>query len=91
MKTGTVSTKKTAGDFTFMLKKIKMSYLVSGVFFLVIAYLGGRFLFWRQEAFAFLLITYLIVIIGIRLDEMSGRLTEIQAQLTQIQERQMRQ
>ena len=74
-----------------MLKKIKMSYLFSGVFFLVIAYLGGRYLFWRQEAFAFLLVTYLIVIIGIRLDEISSRLKEIQVQLSQLQERQMRQ
>jgi len=74
-----------------MLKKIKMSYLVSGVLFLVIAFLGGRYLSWRMEAYAFLLVTYLIIIIGIRLDEMSGRLIDIQAQLAQLQERQMRQ
>jgi uncharacterized membrane protein len=74
-----------------MLKKIKMSYLVSGVLFLVIAYLGGVYLSWRMEAFAFLLVTYLIIIIGIRLDEMSGRLMDIQEQLAQIEERQMRQ
>jgi uncharacterized membrane protein len=74
-----------------MLKKIKMSYLVSGVLFLVIAYLGGAYLSWRMETFAFLLMTYLIIIIGIRLDEMSGRLMDIQEQLAQIQERQMRQ
>jgi hypothetical protein len=44
-----------------------------------------------METFAFLLMTYLIIIIGIRLDEMSGRLMDIQEQLAQIQERQMRQ
>jgi uncharacterized membrane protein len=74
-----------------MFKKIKMSYLISGVLFLAIAYLGGRYLSWRMEAFAFLLVTYLIIIIGIRLDEMSGRLIDIQEQLTQLQRRQMRQ
>ncbi len=74
-----------------MLKKIKMSYLVSGLCFLAVAYIGKRYLLWRQEAFAFLLMTYLIIIIGIRLDEMSGKLSEIQAQLTQLQQRQTRQ
>jgi uncharacterized membrane protein len=69
-----------------MLKKIKMSYLVSGVLFLAIAYLGGVYLSWRMEAFAFLLMTYLIIVIGIRLDEISGRLMEIQEQLAQIKE-----
>ena len=74
-----------------MFTKIKISYLVSGISFLAIAYIGGRYLLWRQEAFAFLLVTYLIVVIGIRLDEMSGRLNEIQALLTQLQERRTRQ
>lgn len=74
-----------------MFKKIKMSYLVSGVLFIVIAYLGGYYLSWRMEAFAFLLVTYLIIVIGIRLDEMSGRLIDIQDQLAKLQKRQMRQ
>jgi hypothetical protein len=90
MKTGTVSTIKTARNLASMFKKIKMSYLVSGISFLVIAYIGGRYLFWRQEAFAFLLVTYLVVVIGIRLDEISGRLNEIQALLMQLRERQTR-
>jgi len=71
-----------------MFKKIRISYFVSGISFLVIAYIGGRYLLWRQEAFAFLLVTYLIVVIGIRLDEISAKLNEIQALLTQLQERQ---
>lgn len=71
-----------------MLKNLKMSYLVSGVLFLIIACLGGFFLSWPMEAFAFLLVTYLVVIIGIRLDEISGRLIDIQEQLAQLQERQ---
>lgn len=74
-----------------MLKKIKVSYLVSGVLFIVIAYLGGRYLSWRMEAFAFLLMTYLIIIIGIRLDEISSRLIDIQDQLAQIQKHRTRQ
>jgi len=68
-----------------------MSYLVSGILFLVIACFGGIYLSWRMEAFAFLLMTYLIIIIGIRLDEISGRLIDIQEQLTRAQERQTRQ
>ncbi len=74
-----------------MLKKIKVSYLVSGILFLVIAYIGGRYRRWGQEAFAFLLATYLIVIIGIRLDELSNKLSDIQAQLTELKERLTRQ
>ena len=74
-----------------MLEKFKLSYLVSGILFLVLAYIGGRYCHWGREAFAFLLITYLIVIIGIRLDELSCKLTEIQAQLAQLQERRTRQ
>ena len=74
-----------------MLKKIKASYLASGILFLVLAYVGSRYYHWSQEAFAFLLLTYLIVIIGIRLDELLYKLTEIQTQLTQLQERRTRQ
>lgn len=74
-----------------MLKKIKVSYLVSGALFIIIAYLGGHYLSWRMETFAFLLVTYLIIIIGIRLDEISGRLIDIQEQLAQIQKHRMRQ
>lgn len=73
-----------------MLKKLKVSYLVSGILFLILAYVGGRYRYWGQEAFAFLLLIYLIVIIGIRLDELSCKLTEIQNQLTQLQEHQIR-
>jgi membrane protease YdiL (CAAX protease family) len=69
-----------------MLKKLKVSYLASGILFLMLAYVGGRYRNWGQEAFAFLLLIYLVVIIGIKLDELSCRLTEIQAQLTQQQE-----
>ena len=74
-----------------MPKKYKASYLVSGILFLILAYAGGRYLYWGQEVFAFLLLTYLIVVIGIRLDELSVKLTEIQTQLAQLQERQTRQ
>jgi hypothetical protein len=74
-----------------MPKKFKVSYLVSGILFLVLAYIGGHYLYWGQEVFAFLLLTYLIVVIGIRLDELSTKLTEIQAQLAQLQDRRMRQ
>lgn len=74
-----------------MLKKLKASYLASGILFLVLAYVGGRYRHWGQEAFTFLLLTYLIVIIGIKLDELSCKLTAIQAQLTQLQEHRIHQ
>jgi hypothetical protein len=74
-----------------MFTKIKLAYLVSGVSFLAIAFIGGRYLFWRQEAFAFLLVTYLVVIIGIRLDELSAKLNDIQAQLAELLEYHTRQ
>lgn len=74
-----------------MIKKNKASYLISGILFLTIAYIGARYRHWGQEAFAFLLLTYLIVIMGIRLDELFSKLTEIQAQLTQLQEHRTRQ
>lgn len=74
-----------------MLKKLKASYLASGILFLVLAYVGGRYRYWGQEAFAFLLLIYLIVIIGIKLDELSCKLTEVQTQLTQLQEYRIRQ
>jgi membrane protein DedA with SNARE-associated domain len=72
-----------------MFKKNNMSYLISGILFLVIGYLGGRYFSWPLEAFAFLLLTYLIVIIGIRLDEIAGRLADIQYKLSRLQERRM--
>ena len=71
-------------------KKLRMSYLVSGVLFLFIAILGARYFQWGALSFAFLLLTYLIVIIGIRLDEMSERLAEIQALLARQNERDTR-
>lgn len=74
-----------------MLKKIKVSYLVSGILFLVIAYIGGRYRHWGREEFAFLLVTYLIVVIGIRLDELSSKLNDMQALLTELKDRLTRQ
>ena len=73
-----------------MLRKLKESYLISGILFLILAYFGGRYRHWGQAEFAFLLLTYLVVIIGIRLDELSGKLSEIQDQLARLQERLIR-
>ena len=74
-----------------MLQKFKASYLTSGILFIVLAYVGGHYYNWGAVAFAFLLLVYLIVIIGIRLDELSGKLTDIQTRLAKLQEHQTRQ
>jgi hypothetical protein len=74
----------------FMIKKMKESYLVSGILFLVLAYVGGRFRGWGKEEFAFLLLVYLIVIIGIRLDEMWVKLSAIETRLADREERRFR-
>lgn len=66
---------------------VKNAYLISGLFFLIVSFWGSWFWRWGQEEFAFLLLLYLIVIIGIRLDDMTDKINAIQDQLTQIQKR----
>jgi hypothetical protein len=65
----------------------KSTYLISGLVFLGISFWGSWFWRWGQEEFAFLLLLYLIVIIGIRLDELLDKVNTIQDQLTQIKKR----
>ncbi len=74
-----------------VLLMIKSSYLISGLIFLGVALWGSWFRRWGHEEFAFLLLTYLIVIIGIRLDELTEKISALQDQLTQIQNRHFRQ
>jgi len=54
-------------------------YLVTSAIFLIIMIFGWQFLYWQEENFAFLLLLYFIVTLGIRLDDISrkiGSLTE---------------
>jgi hypothetical protein len=62
-----------------MLEKIKKwvvnhPYFLTSVVFLVIFYVGWRFLYWREQNFAFLLLLYFIVTLGIRLDDISRKI-----------------
>ena len=66
---------------------VKSAYLISGLVFLGISFWGSWFWRWGQEEFAFLLLLYLIVIIGICLDELSDKINAIKDQLKQIQNR----
>jgi hypothetical protein len=50
-------------------------YLLTSVVFLIILYVGWRVLYWRDANFAFLLLLYLIVTMGIRLDDISRKIS----------------
>ena len=49
-------------------------YFLTSAVFLVILFVGWRFLYWRDENFAFLLLLYFIVTLGIRLDDISRKI-----------------
>ena len=49
-------------------------YLVTSAIFMAIVIFGWQILYWRWENFAFLLLLYFIVTLGIRLDEISRRI-----------------
>lgn len=62
-----------------MLEKIKKwiidhPYFLTSAVFLVILYVGWRILYWREETFAFILLLYFIVTLGIRLDDISRKI-----------------
>ena len=53
---------------------IDRPYLFTSIIFLIIMIFGWRFLYWQEENFAFLLLLYFIVTIGIRLDDISRKI-----------------
>jgi hypothetical protein len=62
-----------------MLEKIKKwvvdhPYFLTSAIFLVILYVGWQVLYWREESFAFILLLYFIVTLGIRLDDISRKI-----------------
>lgn len=62
-----------------MINKIKKwvvdhPYFLTSAVFLVILWFGWRVLYWREESFAFILLLYFIVTLGIRLDDISRKI-----------------
>ena len=62
-----------------MLDKIKKwildhPYFLTSAVFLIILFLGWRVMYWRKETFAFVLLLYFIVTLGIRLDDISRKI-----------------
>ena len=62
-----------------MLEKIKKwivnhPYFLTSAVFLVILFVGWRVLYWREQNFAFILLLYFIVTLGIRLDDISRKI-----------------
>ena len=49
-------------------------YFTTTVIFLIILFVGWRVLYWREENFAFILLLYFIVTLGIRLDDISRKI-----------------
>ena len=49
-------------------------YLLTSAIFLAIILFGWRVLYWRWENFAFILLLYFIVTLGIRLDDISKKI-----------------
>lgn len=50
-------------------------YAIANVAFVLVAVFGRKFLVWGPTDYAFLLMLYLVVIIGIRLDDIRKQLT----------------
>jgi hypothetical protein len=62
-----------------MIEKVKNwifnhPYFLTSAIFLVILYVGWQVLYWREENFAFILLLYFIVTLGIRLDDISRKI-----------------
>ena len=53
---------------------IDRPYIFTSIIFLIIMIFGWRFLYWQEENFAFLLLLYFIVTLGIRLDDISRKI-----------------
>jgi hypothetical protein len=49
-------------------------YFITSIVFLAIMLLGWRVLYWQEENFAFILLLYFMVTLGIRLDDISRKI-----------------
>jgi hypothetical protein len=53
---------------------IDRPYVSTSIIFLIVILFGWRFLYWQEENFAFILLLYFIVTLGIRLDDISRKI-----------------
>ncbi|MEJ2100496.1 MAG: hypothetical protein P8X68_11030 [Desulfobacterales bacterium] len=53
---------------------INHPYFITSFIFLGILFVGWRVLYWQEENFAFILLLYFIVTLGIRLDDISRKI-----------------
>ena len=53
---------------------IDRPYVFTSIIFLIILIFGWRFLYWQEEDYAFLLLLYFIITLGIRLDDISHKI-----------------
>jgi hypothetical protein len=63
---------------------MKHPYSFTGIIFLIIVCIGGWFLDWREENFAYLLLLYFIVTLGIRLDDISKQIGSNHSRASQV-------
>ena len=49
-------------------------YISTSIIFFIVIIFGWRFLYWQEENFAFILLLYFIVTLGIRLDDISRKI-----------------
>ena len=67
-----------SSELTAMIKLIKNHpYTVTSLVFLAVIIAGAILLDWHEDHFAYLLLLYFIITIGIRLDEVVGRLNRL--------------
>ena len=53
---------------------IDRPYTFTSIIFLIVMVFGWRFLYWQEQNFAFLLLLYFTVTLGIRLDDISRKI-----------------
>ena len=53
---------------------IDRPYTFTSIIFLIVMIFGWRVLYWQEENFAFLLLLYFIVTLGIRMDDISRKI-----------------
>ena len=53
---------------------IDRPYISTSIIFLIVIIFGWRFLYWQEENYAFLLLLYFLVTLGIRLDDISRKI-----------------
>jgi len=54
---------------------VEHPYVTTTVVFLIVMGFGWSYLFWQERDFAFVLLLYFIVTLGIRLDDISGKIS----------------